>query len=136
MHICSCTACSTVLCSSFPLSFVLVFHRPLFQFSTVLCSSFPPSFVLVFHRPLFQFSTVLCSSFPLSFVPVFHRPLFQFSTVLCSSFPPSFYTPTLCACVLHVSAIMDISSWFEDVRRMNKRQVVHRFKYDFSIRLL
>ncbi|RMX38023.1 hypothetical protein pdam_00012294, partial [Pocillopora damicornis] len=47
-----------------------------------------------------------------------------FSTVLCST--PSFYTPTLCACVLHVSAIMDISSWFEDVRRMNKRQLFYQ----------
>lgn len=35
-----------------------------------------------------------------------------------------------CACVVHVSAIMDISSYFEDVRRMNKRQVKYSFNHD------
>ena len=28
---------------------------------------------------------------------------------------------------------MDISAWFEDVRRMNKRQVQYFLKYDFSL---
>ena len=28
---------------------------------------------------------------------------------------------------------MDISAWFEDVRRMNKRQVKYFLKYDFSL---
>ena len=28
---------------------------------------------------------------------------------------------------------MDISAWFEDVRRMNKRQVKYLLKYDFSL---
>jgi len=28
---------------------------------------------------------------------------------------------------------MDLSSWFEDVRRMNKRQVKYFLKYDFSL---
>lgn len=28
---------------------------------------------------------------------------------------------------------MDISAWFEDVRRMNKRQVKYFLKYDFSV---
>ena len=41
-----------------------------------------------------------------------------------------------CACVLHVYAIMDffdISSMFEDVRRMNKRQVKYAFKHVFNV---
>ena len=41
-----------------------------------------------------------------------------------------------CACVLHVCAIMDffdISSMFEDVRRMNKRQVKYAFKHVFNV---
>lgn len=47
--------------------------------------------------------------------------------------PPLNFLTRLCACVLHVSAIMDLSSWFEDVRRMNKRQVKYFLKYDFSL---
>ena len=60
--------------------------------------------------------------------------------------PPSFGTDfqrsacvfqiSLLACALAYytcSAIMDISAWFEDVRRMNKRQVKYFLKYDFSV---
>ena len=50
--------------------------------------------------------------------------------------PVMYYKDSPCACVLHVYAIMDffdISSMFEDVRRMNKRQVKYAFKHVFNV---
>lgn len=53
--------------------------------------------------------------------------------------PVRYFKESPCACVLHVYAIInimelfDISSMFEDVRRMNKRQVKCAFKHVFNV---